>query len=88
VDRVCAVRGLQASTSGTARLRLVDVDHDDATGDGISRETVERAVRAEGALTAADVLDRRTRIGLVADDRARSLAFVEEAVAEALATLS
>ncbi|WP_119731139.1 glycerol-3-phosphate dehydrogenase/oxidase [Thermomonospora amylolytica] len=42
------------------------------------------AVRHEGALDAADLLDRRTRIGLVAADRAAALALAER-LAEASA---
>ncbi|MEU3844947.1 glycerol-3-phosphate dehydrogenase/oxidase [Streptomyces sp. NPDC028635] len=44
------------------------------------------AVRHEGALDAADVLDRRTRIGVVPEDREAALPAVEEIVGEALAT--
>jgi len=43
---------------------------------------VLHAVRAEGALDAADVLDRRTRIGLVPADRERALPAVEALVRE------
>ncbi|MFD5587513.1 glycerol-3-phosphate dehydrogenase/oxidase [Streptomyces sp. NPDC058733] len=46
------------------------------------------AVRHEGALDASDVLDRRTRIGLVAQDRAAVLPGVEEIVGGALAERS
>jgi glycerol-3-phosphate dehydrogenase len=38
------------------------------------------AVEHEGALDAADLLDRRTRIGLVAADRAAALSTAEEVV--------
>lgn len=38
------------------------------------------AVTHEGALTVADVLDRRTRIGLVPDDRAAALQAAEDAL--------
>ena len=44
---------------------------------------VLHAARAEGALDADDVLDRRTRIGLVPADRARAQPVVETLVAEA-----
>jgi glycerol-3-phosphate dehydrogenase len=40
------------------------------------------AVRHEGARTVADLLDRRTRIGLVPDDRVRALPVAEEVLAE------
>jgi glycerol-3-phosphate dehydrogenase len=46
------------------------------------------AVRHEGALDASDVLDRRTRIGLVAQDRAAVQPGVEEIVGGALAERS
>jgi glycerol-3-phosphate dehydrogenase len=39
-------------------------------------------------MTADDVLDRRTRVGLVDADRERQRTAVESAVAEILATLS
>ncbi|WP_336502414.1 glycerol-3-phosphate dehydrogenase/oxidase [Microbacterium paraoxydans] len=92
VDLAVRQRGLQAGPSGTATLRLVDDSTPDggsheAVADGItlSRAAVEHAVRSQGALTAADVLDRRTRIGLVPDERTRALPAVERIVAETLA---
>ena len=42
------------------------------------------AVRHEGARTVADLLDRRTRIGLVPADRARAVAVAEQVLAEEL----
>src|SRR4051794_38352546 len=42
------------------------------------------AVRHEGARTVADLLDRRTRIGLVPDDRARAVEVAEQVLAEEL----
>jgi glycerol-3-phosphate dehydrogenase len=42
---------------------------------------VFHAMRAEGALDAADVLDRRTRIGLVPADRVRAAGPVEDVLA-------
>ena len=42
------------------------------------------AVRAEGARTVADLLDRRTRIGLVPVDRARAVEVAEQVLAEEL----
>lgn len=94
VDLAVRQCGLPAGPSRTASLRLVD---DPERGDGaheaiaegtaLSRADVEHAVRTQGALTAADVLDRRTRIGLVPDERARALPDVERIVAEALADL-
>src|SRR5439155_18751535 len=52
-----------------------------ADGIDVTRAEIEYAVTHEGALDAADVLDRRTRIGLVRADRDRA----EPAVAEILA---
>ena len=40
------------------------------------------AVRHEGARTVADLLDRRTRIGLVPADRARAVPVAEQVLAE------
>lgn len=58
-----------------------------AEGIDVIRAEVAFAVRGEGALDADDVLDRRTRIGLVPEDRAAAASFVTEIVAETLATL-
>ena len=44
----------------------------------VTRAEFEYAVTHEGALTVDDVLDRRTRIGLVAADRERVLSVAEE----------
>ncbi|MBO0608920.1 glycerol-3-phosphate dehydrogenase/oxidase [Myceligenerans salitolerans] len=51
----------------------------------IARAEIEWAVTHEGALDADDVLDRRTRIGLVPADRAALAGEVEEIVAETTA---
>ncbi|MGI5156134.1 glycerol-3-phosphate dehydrogenase/oxidase [Microbispora sp. CA-102843] len=48
---------------------------------GITRAELVWAVRHEGALDAGDLLDRRTRIGLVPEDRAAALAAAEAALA-------
>ena len=52
---------------------------EDPVADGIDvlRAEFEYAVTHEGAMTVDDVLDRRTRIGLVAADRARVVGVVE-----------
>jgi glycerol-3-phosphate dehydrogenase len=89
VDRAVQVRGIDAPPSRTASLTLVrDVhpagDHADA---GISPAQIAFAVRSEGAMTAADVLDRRTRIGLVESDRERARQDAETIVAQTLADL-
>ncbi|WP_446047955.1 glycerol-3-phosphate dehydrogenase C-terminal domain-containing protein, partial [Streptomyces olivaceus] len=46
------------------------------------------ALRHEGALDASDLLDRRTRIGLVPEDRAAAVEAVRDLVGEAAAPLS
>jgi glycerol-3-phosphate dehydrogenase len=53
----------------------------------VIRAEVVFAVRAEGALDADDVLDRRTRIGLVPEDRDAAAGAVAEIVGETLASL-
>ncbi|MGB3353025.1 MAG: glycerol-3-phosphate dehydrogenase/oxidase [Mycobacterium sp.] len=55
-----------------------------AEGIDVTRAEFEYAVTHEGALTVDDILDRRTRIGLVAEDRARA----EDAAAEMLAGIA
>ncbi|VEG56431.1 FAD dependent oxidoreductase [Mycolicibacterium aurum] len=52
-----------------------------AEGIDVTRAEFEYAVTHEGALTVDDILDRRTRIGLVAEDRSKA----EPAAAELLA---
>ncbi|MGV0848594.1 glycerol-3-phosphate dehydrogenase/oxidase [Mycolicibacterium phlei] len=54
-----------------------------ADGIDVTRAEFEYAVTHEGALTADDILDRRTRIGLVAEDRQRASAVAEEIVSNA-----
>ncbi|AGB24244.1 glycerol-3-phosphate dehydrogenase [Mycobacterium sp. JS623] len=49
-----------------------------AEGIDVTRAEFEYAVTHEGAMTVDDILDRRTRIGLVASDRARAAAAAEE----------
>lgn len=68
--------------------RVSDAASPVAPGIDVLRAEVEFAVRAEGALTADDVLDRRTRIGLVAADRAAAAPAVTAIVAEVLAERS
>ena len=51
-----------------------------ADGIDVTRAEFEYAVTHEGALTADDILDRRTRIGLVAADRERVAAVAAEFV--------
>ncbi|MEV2217581.1 glycerol-3-phosphate dehydrogenase/oxidase [Streptomyces sp. NPDC050997] len=71
-----AVHALGASD---ARLREPVVP-----GHPVTRAELLWAVRHEGALDAADLLDRRTRIGLVPDDRSAALEVVREVLGEEL----
>ena len=68
-----------------ARARCADPRERIAPGIDVTRAEIEFAVRAEGALTTDDVLDRRTRIGLVDDDRSLAHDQVSRLVAETLA---
>lgn len=52
-----------------------------AEGIDVTRAELEYAVTHEGALSVDDILDRRTRIGLVAADRERALPAAEEMLA-------
>ena len=52
-----------------------------ADGIDVTRAEFEYAVTHEGALTVDDIVDRRTRIGLVAVDRARVVGATEEFLA-------
>jgi glycerol-3-phosphate dehydrogenase len=51
-----------------------------ADGIDVTRAEIEYAVTHEGALDASDVLDRRTRIGLVRADADKTRAAIEEIV--------
>jgi glycerol-3-phosphate dehydrogenase len=52
-----------------------------ADGIDVVRAEFEYAVTHEGAMTVDDILDRRTRIGLVAADRERAASAAEELLA-------
>ena len=52
-----------------------------AEGIDVTRAEFEYAITHEGALDVSDILDRRTRIGLVESDRERVVAVAEEFVA-------
>ena len=91
VDALVAGRGLTAGVARTRNIRLVDTEKstvDDELvrpGTTVTRGDVLRAVREEGALTVEDVLDRRTRLGLVDADRAAALPEVTALVTRCLA---
>nr|WP_197506545.1 glycerol-3-phosphate dehydrogenase/oxidase [Mycobacterium sp. E3339] len=53
-----------------------------AEGIDVTRAEFEYAITHEGALDASDLLDRRTRIGLVESDRERALAVAQEFVGQ------
>ncbi len=88
VDLAVRLQGLSAPPSRTTSLHLVDFPATEpdqlVPGIALSRGEVEAAVRAEGAMTAEDVLDRRSRVGLVDADRARLLGPVTALVTELL----
>jgi glycerol-3-phosphate dehydrogenase len=93
VDIALRTRRLDAAPSRTSSLRLVDRAVpasrdllDESTG--LTDAEIEFAVRVEGAMTVDDVLDRRTRVGLVDADRERCRAMVAGSVARALADIS
>jgi glycerol-3-phosphate dehydrogenase len=52
-----------------------------AAGIDVTRAEFEYAITHEGALDIDDIVDRRTRIGLVAADRERVIAIAEEFLA-------
>lgn len=85
--------GISTSDCVTTNLAVVD-DWPGFTGtplvDGldITREQVQFALTHEGALDADDILDRRTRIGLVPEDRTRALGPVQALVADYLAQVN
>ncbi|GEK79674.1 glycerol-3-phosphate dehydrogenase/oxidase [Agrococcus baldri] len=68
-----------------ARAACADASALIVPGIDVTRAEVAFAVSDEGALDADDVLERRTRIGLVAADRERAAEAVAELVAETLA---
>lgn len=92
VDLAVRTRGLDAPPSRTASLRLVSTAPRPTMpplvpGLPLTAADVAAAVHAEGALTPDDVLDRRSRIGLVPAERDLLLPAVTELVAQSLADL-
>ncbi|MGW4891667.1 FAD-dependent oxidoreductase [Kitasatospora sp. NPDC004240] len=80
-----APASLVARYGGEAGRVLAAGDHRPVVeGLDVTRAEIAFAVRHEGALDASDVLDRRTRIGLVRADADRARAVVEEIVGEVL----
>ncbi|WP_031070080.1 glycerol-3-phosphate dehydrogenase/oxidase [Streptomyces sp. NRRL WC-3742] len=68
--------GLAHEVLGAGELESI------AEGLDVTRAEIVYAVTHEGALDASDVLDRRTRLGLVREDADRARAAVEEIVGE------
>jgi glycerol-3-phosphate dehydrogenase len=69
-----------AAATGPEPMRAI------ADGVDVTRAEIEYAVSHEGALDVADVLERRTRIGLVAEDTDRARAAVADIVAAGVET--
>lgn len=99
VDLAVRTRALPAAPSRSASTRLVEDDvvarstlsdagAEIAEGLGVTRAAVEFAVRAEGAMSVDDVVERRTRIALVDADRLRSHDAIAEIVERTLADIA
>ncbi len=87
VDRIAARANVQAGACTTHRIRLAGEDRPAdaaraplAPGVPVSRAQLRFAVEHELALTAGDLLDRRTRLGLVPQRRAAALDAAQEAL--------
>jgi glycerol-3-phosphate dehydrogenase len=87
--RVIAPPRLVRKYGGEALVVLAEADGDPAllapVADGVDTTGAELrfAVRHEGALDIADLLDRRTRIGLVPADRKRAVPTAQRVLSEA-----
>ncbi|MFC8294142.1 glycerol-3-phosphate dehydrogenase/oxidase [Streptomyces sp. NPDC057242] len=72
--------GTEATAVHALGLREPDLARPVVPGHPVTRAELLWAVRHEGALDASDLLDRRTRIGLVAEDRTAAVAAADEAL--------
>ncbi|MFB7028081.1 MULTISPECIES: glycerol-3-phosphate dehydrogenase/oxidase [unclassified Streptomyces] len=72
--------GTEATAVHALGLREPDLARPVVPGHPVTRAELLWAVRHEGALDASDLLDRRTRIGLVTEDRAVAVAAADEAL--------
>lgn len=88
VDRVAARPGVHATRCATRRITLAGADRPDdasrapiAPGVPVSHTQLRFAVAHELALTVEDLLDRRTRLGLVPERRAAALDAAQAALA-------
>jgi glycerol-3-phosphate dehydrogenase len=79
--------GTEAGRVAAAAALDPDLARPVADGSMVTAAEVVWAVRHEGALDAADVLDRRTRIGLVLTDRQAAETAVADLVARSLVGL-
>jgi glycerol-3-phosphate dehydrogenase len=84
--RLVARYGTEAGR--VAALGALDDELAVEIADRVTAAEVVWAVRHEGALTADDVLDRRTRIGLVPADRDKATSAVSDLVSRSLAGLA
>lgn len=78
--------GTEAVEIAALMRRRPDLAEPVVPGRGYRRAELLWAMEHEGALDAADLLDRRTRIGLVAADRARAMPVAEHVAQEAAAS--
>lgn len=85
--RLVSRYGTEASRIAALNAFDVELGRPVAEGSPVTAAEIVWAVRHEGALDAADVLDRRTRIGLVPADRANALPRVSDLVQRSLAGL-
>lgn len=81
LDAVCAPRRLVDRYGTEAPLVAAGDLTPVAPGIDVTRAELEWAVTHEGALDVADVLDRRTRIGLVPAQRSAAVAVAQEVLA-------
>ncbi|GLZ34389.1 glycerol-3-phosphate dehydrogenase [Lentzea sp. NBRC 105346] len=85
--RTASLRLVSSDAARVAALSEVDPELGVEVAPGVTAADVVWAVRHEGALDADDVLDRRTRIGLVAAERAAAEPLVADLVSRSLAGL-
>ncbi|MDS1272169.1 glycerol-3-phosphate dehydrogenase/oxidase [Lipingzhangella sp. LS1_29] len=84
--RAEAAAEAEAAQADPAAPRLdtgADVDPHTEVAAGVTMAELRFAVRHEGALDTADLLERRTRIALVAEDRVRALPAARQALSAA-----
>ncbi|MFJ4970696.1 glycerol-3-phosphate dehydrogenase/oxidase [Streptomyces sp. NPDC088755] len=74
--------GTEATAVHELGLRDPELARPVVPGHPVTRAELLWAVRHEGALDAADLLDRRTRIGLVAEDRTAAVAAADEVLTQ------